>query len=143
MFDLQFTQNTKRSDLLGAAASGLCLIHCIATPFLFVAQAGIATHHDASPTWWGLIDIVLLLVSLVAVYWAAKKTPRQWMKVALSASWVFLAIVIFNERIEGFHLAEAWIYVPAISLVILHLYNWRYCQCQDETYCTTPEEESI
>ena len=33
---------TTKSDLWGAFASGLCLIHCLATPFIFLAQAGAA-----------------------------------------------------------------------------------------------------
>ncbi len=27
------------SDIVGAVASGLCALHCIATPFLFIAQS--------------------------------------------------------------------------------------------------------
>ncbi len=143
MSDIQLTQNARKSDLLGAIASGLCLVHCLATPFLFVAQAGMATQHGTSPVWWGLIDITLLLVSFAAVYWAAKKTSWQWMKIALTVSWVFLAMIILNEKFEGFHLAEAWIYVPTVSLVLLHLYNRKYCYCEDEICSTISEEKSI
>lgn len=143
MIDLQIIQNKRTSDIVGAAASSLCLIHCLLTPFLFVAQAGISTHHEASPQWWGFIDTALLLVSLAAVYWAVKNSSRQWMKIALSASWVLLAIIILNEKIEGFHLAEEWIYVPTVSLVALHLYNRKYCQCEDETCCTDSEQKAL
>ena len=31
----------KHSDYVGASASGLCLIHCIATPILFLSQASL------------------------------------------------------------------------------------------------------
>lgn len=143
MFDSPLVQNGGKADLLGAAASGLCLIHCLATPFLFVAQAGVATHHAESPAWWGWIDISLLIVSLAAVYWAVKKTAKQWIKIAFSVSWIFLVFIIFNEKFEGFHLAEAWIYVPTVSLVLLHLYNRKYCYCEDEPCQTISEEHSI
>lgn len=127
----------KKADLLGAGAGTLCLIHCLATPFLFVATAEIATHHDhhhhaPGPAWWGFIDVFFLLIGLAAVYWAVKNTSKLWMKVALYASWVFLAFVIFNEKFEGIHLAHEWIYAPTLSLVGLHLYNRRYCQCEEE-----------
>ncbi len=118
-----------KSDLLGALASGLCLIHCVATPFLFAAHAGLHAHHAESPMWWGLIDSVMLIVSLVAVLWAFRNSSIAWVKIALSVSWLFLAAIILNEKLEAVHLAEAWIYVPALSLIILHLYNRRYCQC--------------
>ncbi|MEL6589260.1 MAG: MerC domain-containing protein [Bacteroidota bacterium] len=149
MISTQVAQTKSRSDIWGAAASGFCLIHCLATPFLFVAQAGIADHHDhhghgASPTWWGFIDISLLVVSLAAVYWSVKKSSKQWMKIALYASWAFLAFVILNEKFEFLHLAEAWIYVPALSLVGLHLYNRRKSNSkEDEDCCELPEENSI
>jgi len=127
---------------MGAAAGTLCLIHCVATPFIFVASAGLATHHDHHdhhghshgdvPFWWGFIDIFFLLIGLAAVYWAVKNTSKQWMKIALGASWVLLAFVLLNERMMLIHLAEEWIYVPTISLVGLHLYNRRYCQCADD-----------
>ncbi|MEM9985046.1 MAG: MerC domain-containing protein [Bacteroidota bacterium] len=137
-------QNTRSADVLGAAASTLCLIHCLATPFLFVAQAEVATHHGHAehPMWWGLIDVALLVVSLAAVFWAAKNSAKSWMKVALGLSWAFLAFIILNEKLELIHLAEAWIYAPAVSLVGLHLYNRKYCQCEDEACHPSLEENS-
>ena len=146
MINSQFIQKRGASDILGALASGLCLIHCLATPFLFMAQAEVAHHHHhhhhgASPVWWGLIDIALLGVSLGAVYWAARKSSSQWIKIALGASWLFLAFIILNEKFEFIHLAEAWIYAPAISLVGLHLYNRKYCYCEDEEHCAVPGEQ--
>ena len=137
MSSSQLSLTKDKSDLLGAFASGLCLIHCLATPFLFVAHAEVSTHahHAASPVWWGLIDVALLFVSFAAVYWAAKNSSKDWMKFALYFSWITLASIILNEKLEGFHLAEAWIYAPTVSLVVLHLYNRQYCQCNDEADC--------
>ena len=45
-----------KADTVGAAASFLCMIHCVATPFLFVAQACASTCCSAAPTWWRAID---------------------------------------------------------------------------------------
>ncbi len=139
MLGIKLAQN--KTDLVGAAASGLCLLHCLATPYLFIAQA--AVHHVESPLWWGLIDVIMLIVSFFAVYWAVKNTSRQWIKYALTISWIFLAIIILNEKFEGFHLVEEIIYLPTISLVLLHLYNRKYCYCEDEECCATTEGETI
>lgn len=125
----------KKPDTLGVIASSLCLIHCLATPLLFIAQAGAAGHHAESPFWWSLIDTVLLVVSGVAVYRAVKNTAKTWMKTALTSSWALLAMIILNEKLEVMHLAEEWIYLPTIFLIFLHLYNAKYCRCKEETCC--------
>lgn len=130
-----------RSDLIGAWASGLCLIHCVATPLIFVAQASaVASHHDHhhhhdAPLWWAAFDIVFILISLVAVYYSAKNTTKNWIKYALFASWGALTFIILNEKLELVHLAEAWVYGPALGLILVHLYNRKYCNCAEEECC--------
>ncbi|MEM1135033.1 MAG: hypothetical protein AAGI07_04285 [Bacteroidota bacterium] len=49
----QLTKNTfyTKLDLLGSLASALCLIHYLATPFLFIAHASTVGHAEASPFW--------------------------------------------------------------------------------------------
>jgi len=32
-------------------------------------------------------------------------------------------------------LGELVVYIPAIALVGLHLYNRKYCKCEDDTCC--------
>lgn len=145
MFNLQLTQSTRKLDLLGASASSLCLLHCLATPFLFIAEASVANHHHDhhgnAPLWWSVIDIIFIVISFFAIYFSAKTTSKNWVKYALFASWVFLTFIILNEKFEGFHLAEEWVYLPALSLVGLHLYNRKYCQCKNEQCCVIPDEK--
>lgn len=124
-----------RSDLYGSLASGLCLVHCLATPVLFAAHTGHVHGHHNSPVWWGAIDILFIIISLAAVYWSARNTSKKWMEVALWICWALLAFVILNEKFEWIHLSEAAIYFPSLLLVGLHLYNRKYCQCKDETCC--------
>jgi len=125
-----------KSDILGSAASSLCLIHCLVTPFLFMAHTSHVQGHHTYPLWWGVLDIFFIGVSFIAVCWSAKNTSKKWMRYALWFSWGFLAFVIINEKISIVHLAETMIYIPSIALVVLHLYNRKYCQCRDETCCT-------
>ena len=116
-------------DILGAFASGLCLIHCIATPFLFVAQTGLHKYisdHKTAPLWWVYIDILALVISLIAIYFTAKSASGTWFKVMLYTSWLVLALIVFNEKLELFKIPEFMIYFPSIALVILHLLNLRY-----------------
>ncbi|WP_353778379.1 MerC family mercury resistance protein [Winogradskyella sp. 3972H.M.0a.05] len=128
-----------RSDSLGAMASGLCLLHCIATPLLFIAQTCSASCSEAAPIWWQWIDYIFLSISFFAVYHSARTTSSEIMKVALWVSWSFLFVVILNEKLQWLPLPGATIYVAALILVALHLYNLKFCQCKTDNCCTNHE----
>ena len=143
MKDFQLTAGNLdlKSDTFGALASGLCMIHCLATPLIFVAQACSASASTASccassPSWWGMLDYLFLVISIVAVYFSAKETTLVWMPAALYASWSFLAFLILNERFHMLHVDHSLVYAPALSLVVLHLYNRKYCNCDTDECCT-------
>lgn len=121
-----------KSDIIGATASSLCFLHCVATPFLFVAHASTVAIEASHPWWWGMLDIFFLIISFFAVYWSARKTSRSWIKYALWSAWLLLTLLIVNEKLELWHFSEEAIYVPAISLIVLHVYNRNFCQCADK-----------
>jgi hypothetical protein len=122
------TTKTNKSDIVGMLASGLCMIHCLATPLIFVVQVS-ATCYEKGPWWWKMIDYAFLVISIIAIYYSAKKTSLQWMPTALYACWGCLAILIINEGLHLVALPHMLIYLPAFSLIFLHLYNRRYCGC--------------
>ncbi|QDO94444.1 MerC domain-containing protein [Formosa sediminum] len=126
----------QKPDDLGALASTLCLLHCIATPFLFLAQSCAIHCSEDAPVWWRLIDYFFLVVSFFAVYRSTQTTSSAWMKPALWASWGVLFFVIINEKMAWFPIPEYGIYMPALALIVLHLYNRTYCQCNSNTCCT-------
>jgi len=118
----------KSADTLGALASALCIIHCLATPIIFVAHAQI--HHQIGsghnvPLWWGVIDILFLIMSLVAIYHSSKLSDKLGVKSIFYVCWFTLAFIIVNEKLHFISLKEWWIYLPAITLIFLHLYNHR------------------
>lgn len=123
------------TDLIGAFASSLCMIHCIATPFLFIAQTCSATCCDAAPTWWRWLDYVFLAVSFIAVWQTSKTSSKNWVKYALWLSWTLLLSTILIEKLALLHLPEGTIYLPALALVGLHFYNLKYCQCAEDKCC--------
>ena len=53
----------------------------------------------------------------------------------LFASWTSLAFLLISEELELFHLPEALTYASGFSLAFLHVYNKKYCQCDDGTCC--------
>ncbi len=127
-----------QSDLMGALASGLCVVHCVATPFLFIAQTCSVTGCcETSPGWWSSMDYLFVGITFFAVYHSSARTTKSWVKYALYATWICLTFLIFNEKFALFPIAEWWKYGTAFSLIGLHLYNLKYCQCPEEECCTT------
>ena len=131
---LIYKQNT---DLIGSLAIFLCLVHCIIAPYIFLGYTVSAAIEQQVelPTWWGFIDSTLLLISIAAIYWSAKNSTSNWVKVGLYLNWVFITFLIVNEKIKLFHIAECLIFIPAISLIVIHQYNRKYCKCRDDSCC--------
>lgn len=128
-----------KADSIGIIASSLCLVHCVATPFLFIAQACAASCCSAPsvPSWWKWIDYLFLVISFAAIYYAAKNSTKRWMQIALWGSWIVLLFTILNESFVMISLPESFIYFPALSIVFLHLYNRKYCTCNEDKCCAT------
>lgn len=121
----------QESDLFGAIASALCLIHCIITPFLFIAHSCSASC-AASPTWWKALNYLFLGIALVAIYYTNKNISKQWVKTSFYVCWVLLLFVILNET-QGFVSIPEWVnYIPPVALIGLHLYSRKYCNCEAE-----------
>ena len=125
-----------KSDLVGAVASGLCVVHCIATPFLFIAQScSVSGCCESSPAWWSSIDYLFIGITFFAVYHSGKSTSKPWVKYAMYAAWVILSLLILNEKLVFSPIPEWWKYITAFGLISLHLYNLKFCQCAEETCC--------
>ncbi|MEM1120619.1 MAG: MerC domain-containing protein [Bacteroidota bacterium] len=128
------TPTKNRSDLFGMLASSLCMIHCLATPLIFVVQAS-ATCSDVGPVWWRTLDYLFLIVSFFAIQQSAKTTTAAWMPKAMYGAWILLAFLIINDSFHALPLPHASIYLPALSLVVLHVYNQKYYNCEAEECC--------
>ncbi|KJD34375.1 membrane protein [Tamlana nanhaiensis] len=125
----------QKADTLGIASSSLCLIHCAATPFLFIAQASSSLYGFEKPVWWQSLDYVFLTISFVAIFYSSKNTSKKWIAVALWLFWSLLLITILDETFELGYFSEAFIYVPSLAIVALHFYNQKYCKCKDDNCC--------
>ena len=125
----------KKSDLFGAIASGLCLIHCLATPFLFFAAACADSCCAASPAWWRWIDVGFLLISFLAVFRSSRLGSNRLLKVGLWLSWFSLAIFVTNEQLGLLSVSHYFKYGSGIALITFHLLNLRHCRCQKNNCC--------
>ena len=126
----------KKPDSIGVMASGLCLIHCLATPFLFMAKTCAVSCCASAPIWWVLIDYLFLFVSFFAVYWSTLSTSNRLIKFALWLSWFLLSFVLINEQMQWVAIPRYAIHLPAFAFVSLHIYNIKYCQCKETQCCT-------
>jgi len=124
-----------KSNDIGIIASLICLVHCIATPFLFVAKLFADSCCKATPTWWTSLDYLFLFIAFFAVYQSAKMTAKKWVRLGLWLSWLVLFMVIINEQIQLYALSENAIFLPTLSLISLHIYNRNFCQCKTEKCC--------
>ncbi|WP_408031763.1 MerC domain-containing protein [Tenacibaculum xiamenense] len=116
------------SNNIGIISSSLCFVHCLATPFIFIAKTCTVTCCESSPIWWRLIDLLFLLISFYAVYSASKITNKIWIKIALYLTWIVLLAIILNEYLHFIPLFEEAIYFPSILLIGLHFHNKKHCK---------------
>lgn len=118
------------SDIVGAAASFLCFIHCVITPFFFLAQTCSITCAEGAPFWWKWIDYIVLAISFFAVNHAIRHSTLKNIKIILWSSWLVLAILLINEHTHFFALPEWFVYIPTFGLILGHLYNYHSYRCK-------------
>ncbi|MEM6540916.1 MAG: MerC domain-containing protein [Bacteroidota bacterium] len=118
------------SDWLGAAASGLCAIHCALAPVFFAARPVLEStmgEHSHGEGFWALLDYLFLVLSLAAVWYSSRHTTHKGIKKILWAAWVIFAVGLLSE-VFHFSYGIWFMYVGSIALVAAHLYNHRYCK---------------
>ena len=125
------------SDKMGIISSLLCLLHCAFTPLLFIYQPTILNSYTDFPEiWWRLASLLIIPVSLYAVYRSNKNTTNKSLGVAMWVCCFILLSTIINEAFEIFSLKEYFSYGASITLGFLHVYNLKYCTCEDDNCCT-------
>lgn len=124
-----------KPDFFGAVASSLCMVHCLATPLLFISNLHTSRGYETIPFWWKELDFIFLAISFIAIYRSTKTTSKNFMKYTLWIGWVVLFFLILNEKIAWLRISGILNYIAAISLSSFHIYNLRYCQCDNENCC--------
>tara|TARA_B100000401_G_scaffold163321_1_gene109066 strand:- start:154 stop:549 length:396 start_codon:yes stop_codon:yes gene_type:complete len=124
-----------KPDSIGVLSSILCMIHCIATPFFFIATACTATCCSAAPLWWQWLDYIFLIISLIAVRHSTNETISKFVEVGLWFSWVVLFVLILNVKFMWLNISPNAKFIPAFTLIGFHLYNLKYCQPDKKSCC--------
>ncbi|MBN08764.1 MAG: hypothetical protein CMC79_00095 [Flavobacteriaceae bacterium] len=115
---------TYNSDHLGVITSSLCILHCLASPFLYFSSL------------WQSFNYLFILVSFIAIFRSVENSSNIIIKGCLSSVWFFLCLLILNEEFEIISLSEFYTYTFAFTLGSLHIYNLKYCRCKDDNCCT-------
>jgi hypothetical protein len=107
-----------KSDLIGIIGSGLCIVHCLFFPMMFMYHG-----HNHEQIAGFNFDYVFLIVAALAVYTTAKKKGPLWIKISL---WAFLIIclvgIIFHDSSPYL---EYSLYLGSSGLIITHIINIR------------------
>ena len=132
---------SKKSDLLGIMASGLCAVHCAITPLFFAAKPlldnaiGKTAHGCEHAPWgWAMLDYVFLAVSLLAVWYSARHTDSRPVRLALWSAWACFAMGLMLEA-EHFAFGKWLMYAGSTALVVTHIVNFRHCRACREGNC--------
>ena len=76
-----------------------------------------------------------LLLSFIAVYKTTQNSSSLLIKISLFLAWGFLSFLIISEEYAIVHLPEFITYITGFTLAGLHIYNKKYCQCNDGDCC--------
>ena len=126
----------KNPDHLGIISSAACLIHCIATPLIFIYPKQILKFsYNDKIIWWQSVSLFIITISFFAVYRSVKNSSNNLIKVLMWLNCSILFGLIINELIEIIELPELLTYLSAISLAILHIINLKYCKCSNDSCC--------
>jgi len=127
----------KNSDRIGVVSSSLCMLHCFATPFLFLTQSSLIFLSLDFTLPWLLINYVFLFISFIAIFFSVKNSSNKIIRVLLYLFWFLLSGLIINESLGILSIPETATYLSASSLICLHIYNLNYCRCDNEDCCAS------
>ena len=79
---------------------------------------------SGAPIWWQAIDYAFIVISFIAIS-SVSKSAKKLIVGLLWGSWVALVIFLLNEQFLFFSASHELKYVPALLIVLLHIYNIR------------------
>lgn len=118
-------------DRLGIGASALCLIHCLAMPFLFTGLAVWATSEAAHT----LIHFGVALVAVPLAMASAWPSYKQHRKVEvllwLAGGSLLILLPVLLHDVMGHDAHVGMTVLGSIALIVGHVRNW-----QSRTMCS-------
>ena len=119
-------------DKIGIISSTLCMIHCIGTPFLFIAKACSPTCCSDAPTWWLMIDYLFLVISFFAIFHTTNSSTSLWLRIFFWITWSILFFSIVDHTFNYNIFPKNFTYFPGLTIVALHFYNLKINKCENK-----------
>lgn len=131
------TMSTKIWDKIGICASGLCLVHCLATPILLLVFPATKIALFDSHLFHEIFAIVVVSSIMLAVYPHCKKHGHMdIIKIALIGVVLVLSPIIFHDL--PIYATHGLTISGSIFLITAHIKNMkvRHGKCETETSCS-------
>lgn len=113
------------ADFIGAIASILCMVHCIAEPFLIAFGAVFITNP--------IFKYLFVIISFTSIFRTTKNTENTKIALLLWISfWGLLLSVSFQEELHWLHYTG---YFFSMLIITGHILNIKFCKyCSDDNY---------
>ena len=110
------------ADSISILTSGICLIHCLATPLLLVVGYGPFIEQEGS-------KYIFVIISFLSIFYALKDSSSLKIGVLLWTSfWIFLFSIFFHEEYTWLNYSS---YLGSVGIIIGHILNIKKCKkCQ-------------
>ncbi|TRX67714.1 MerC domain-containing protein [Flammeovirga kamogawensis] len=133
---------TQYADQIGFTGSLFCLIHCILTSGVIVVSSAMSHVHEAHShahqiDFWGILDLSMIAISGIAVWFASRKTHTPSLKFGMWTSYMVYAVTMLIKYV-GYE--PTWLavtsYVASLLLIACHLINLRQANHCENKVCT-------
>ena len=115
-------------DSLGAAASLLCLVHCVLTPMVLALSPALATLLPGSNTTHRVLIFFVVSLGLLAFLSGYKKHRRRLVLLPMTAGMLLVAFGAFGDNYLHTTLNETLVAMAGSTLLVLaHGLNRSFC----------------
>jgi hypothetical protein len=133
----------RHADLAGAAASAICLIHCLATPIAVSIVPGVLRYLPGDSWFHRALSLCIVLLGAFA-FIPGYRIHRRKPLLALIGAGISLILVVAWAGEGMRRVPELALSIPGSSmLVAAHLLNRTFCRqcdsCSDSRNCTTTD----
>jgi hypothetical protein len=129
------------ADIAGAAASGICLIHCLLTPLLISLFPGLIPYLPGDAGFHRMLAVGIVLLGALAFIPGYRLHRRRSLLVMIGAGMSLVLMVAWQSGKLGV-VSELLLSIPgSLMLIGAHLLNRTFCrqcrQCEHSAACET------
>jgi len=122
-------------DRIGICASGLCLIHCIATPVFLIMFPSLKLAYFEHQSFHQVFGVVVVSSVLIAVYPQCRKHGHKDIIIWAISGVLFILAGIFLGHDYGEGYEHGLTILGSLLLIIAHIKNMRVRHGKCETKC--------